>query len=626
MAEGKRVFFAFLGASSYVPVYYGRGDTTSSQPETYVQAAMLELLSREGRRPDRVVIAITEGAANQHRTHLEARLAELGFACEFVPIPEGRSEDELWAVFNKLATALGVGSLVHFDLTHGYRSLPATAVMALGFLRHANGIVVEGLHYGAFESLLNRDDLPEAPGRRFKRAEELGAWQKESGRSLRAPIFDLTAMFDLPAWSEGLAEWNRTGRADGLVERTRPYLDALKKQMRDGAPKALCSLPARLQGLSDAVTLVRHDQFGTQATMLAESLDAAERELANHAALAPLRLVFEAIGESTQILAEKDCAWRRTEDSYLASQLRVAAWMVSRGRVVEALTVLRELQSSCAVRIGIEAGVERLAISDERSTRGDAGDKQKAPGVTPDDARYRKDLEWFVSSIVGIVGSPKRPRHPDASAVARVTRWLGANPAVTAAFKAADVGLREHRNRLNHAWTGNEHTKTTFNKNSLDEMEKHAAAAHACMTGLVSAVTHGATAPEVVDPPPFFANLSNHPVSSWTDTQRETALALNFGAPMDLPDLVSEIPPDDAMTSVSARAARVADEVVARGARGAFVAGEFTYTVALVRELQSLGVRCFAATTRREVSTKILDDERIETLHTFCFVRWREYS
>jgi hypothetical protein len=625
MAESKRVFFAFLGMTSYVPVHYGRGDATSSQPETYVQAAMLELLSREGRRPDRVVIAITQGAGDRHRDNLEKRLAELGFACEFVTIPEGRSEEELWTVFNTLAAALGVGSLVHFDLTHGYRSLPATAVMALGFLRHANGLVVEGLYYGAFESLLNRDDLPEAPGRRFKNPGELDTWQKESGRSLRAPIFDLTAMFDLPAWSEGLAEWNRTGRADGLVERTGPYLDALKKQMRDTAPKALCSLPARMKSLSDALTLVRHDQFGIQAAMLADSLTAAERELANHAALTPLRFVFDAIGESTQTLAEKDCAWRRIEDSYLASQLRVAAWMASRGRVVESLTVLRELQSSCAVRIGIEAGVERLAISDEKAARGDGGDKPKAPSVTPDDARYRRDLEWFVSSIVGIAGAPKRPRHLDASAVSCVTRWLGANPAVTAAFKAADGGLREHRNRVNHAWTGSEHTKATFNKNSLDEMEKHAAAAHECMKSLVDAVIHGRPAPEVVDPSPSFANLSNHPVSSWTDTQREAALALNFGAPMDLPDLVSEVPPGDEMTSVSARAARVAEEVVARGARGAFVAGEFTYTVALVRELQGLGVRCFAATTRREVSTKTLDDGRIETLHTFCFVRWREY-
>ncbi len=458
MAESKRVFFAFLGTTLYVPVHYGRGDATSARPETYVQAAILELLSREGRRPDRVVIAVTPGARDVHGDRLEKRLAELGFACEFVPIPEGRSEDELWMVFNEVARALGVGSRVHFDLTHGYRSLPATAVMALGFLRHANGLVVEGLHYGAFESLFNRDDLPEVPGRRFKNSREIESWQNESGRSLRAPIFDLTPMFDLPAWSEGLAEWSRTGRADGLVERTGPYLDALRKQMRDGAPRALCSLPARMKSLSDALTLVRHDQFGIQASKLGDSLVSAARELDGHAALTPLGFVFDAIAESTQALAEKDCAWRRVEDSYLASQLRVAAWMASRGRVVESLTVLRELQTSCAVRIGIEAGVDRLHGPDERDDGDARGDKPKTLALSPDDARYRESIEWFVSSIAGVSGPPKRPRHPDASAVSRVTRWLGANPAVATAFKAADSGLRDQRNRVNHAWTGSEHS------------------------------------------------------------------------------------------------------------------------------------------------------------------------
>lgn len=122
-----------------------------------------------------------------------------------------------------------------------------------------------------------------------------------------------------------------------------------------------------------------------------------------------------------------------------------------------------------------------------------------------------------------------------------------------------------------------------------------------------------------------FLNLSNHPVATWSDAQREAAAALGFGAPVDLTTPMPEVPADADTDAVSALADTLATRVRALGVGAAFVAGEFSLTHALVSRLQSDGVRCFTSTTRREAVARPLPDGRVEMQHTFSFVRWREY-
>ena len=48
----------------------------------------------------------------------------LGDVVKEVPIPEGRSEEELWQIFDICVAQVAEGDQIILDVTHGFRSLP----------------------------------------------------------------------------------------------------------------------------------------------------------------------------------------------------------------------------------------------------------------------------------------------------------------------------------------------------------------------------------------------------------------------------------------------------------------------------------------------------------------------
>lgn len=122
----------------------------------------------------------------------------------------------------------------------------------------------------------------------------------------------------------------------------------------------------------------------------------------------------------------------------------------------------------------------------------------------------------------------------------------------------------------------------------------------------------------------MFANLSNHPVTEWSAPQIEAAIAMGFGDIVDLQSIMPMVDPETDTPAVGRMAEDIAREAITRGARGATVASDFVLTLALVDVLQRAGVRCFAATTRREATTEATA-EGVKRLSVFRFVRWREY-
>ncbi len=126
--------------------------------------------------------------------------------------------------------------------------------------------------------------------------------------------------------------------------------------------------------------------------------------------------------------------------------------------------------------------------------------------------------------------------------------------------------------------------------------------------------------------PRLFLNLSNHALAQWSPQQMEAARALGLGEPAEPAQPLPHVPPDADGAQVEALAVTIAEDAARAGAAGAFVATDFSLTVALVRELQARGVRCFMTTTNREVSERVRPDGAFEKRSVFRFVRWREYA
>ncbi|MDG7000268.1 MAG: hypothetical protein JRN15_14285 [Nitrososphaerota archaeon] len=126
-------------------------------------------------------------------------------------------------------------------------------------------------------------------------------------------------------------------------------------------------------------------------------------------------------------------------------------------------------------------------------------------------------------------------------------------------------------------------------------------------------------------------NLSNHPLSAWSDAQRQTAQE-EFGLLVDLPfpavsadatlqevgQKVEEyIPLCRGMFDDYFQTAGIADKT-----RNAIhIMGEFTFVYAFVNRCRELGLICVASTTERVVSN---NPDNSKTTY-FNFVQFRPY-
>jgi len=597
---GRDVLFSFLGTNDYVPVRYSLRGAPTSTRETFVQCALVRSLKAENRPVDLAILAMTKEAKDKHSTAIRDQLQSLELLVQALDIPTGNSEEELWEIFKTIGTAFQRDDRVVFDLTHGFRSLPSTGLLAMSYFRHVLGIDVQ-VYYGAFEVLGSFHDVKQ----RHKDNDE--AFFQEN----IAPIFDLTPMFVLPAWAEAVAEWKRTGRASGLVQQSQPHTAALQRALKREAPRALTGLPQDLKMLSDALMIMRHDSIGARANEVIEHAEEAKEHIEKEPRLAPLTYVLDQVRDSVEPLRGNGGAWQDYPDSYLRHQLQIVRWLSEHNRIVEAFSFLRELVISGAVRILKNAGIEEI------------------DGFKPSDVDFREKAGGICAYAIGAKSDIK-----EKEIGTQVKAWLQSHPSILENFRDASQITQNNRNRLDHCWMGEEHGRQRFTKSMAEtiskDLERAITAADRLLHCLSNEISSNYNELQDIGPgasalQPCFINLSNHPIDTWSEAQRQGALELGLGTPVELAGGMPLVPPEAGPDDIAKLAEDIVGRAMKQGVRGAFVAGEFTLTYALIQALCRQNIRCFTATTKRQASEVVAPDGSVTRSSVFAFVRWREY-
>lgn len=122
-----------------------------------------------------LVALLTDLAERDHWEQLEAEATKEGWPCTKVRIPAGRSEEELWEIFDAFGSRLEEGDDLVLDLTHGFRHVPALLLSATQYYTVRKGLNLFGIFYGAYDK--SKEDTP---------------------------IFDLTPLYDLSEWTYGV--------------------------------------------------------------------------------------------------------------------------------------------------------------------------------------------------------------------------------------------------------------------------------------------------------------------------------------------------------------------------------------------------------------------------------------
>ncbi len=281
----RKVFLSFLGVNKYEPCRYKLGDNLPQDSDSakkevvrFVQEALIKELCLEWDNEDKICILLTKQAfeknwkdqGHDYRKNkdyeeyreifeqgLETRLNKLGLGAtvEKVMIPEGRSEDEIWDIFEIIYEALDGEDQVYYDITHSFRSLPILAIIVIMYARSMKRISIEKILYGAYEAI-------EAP------------YDKKYHERI-APVFDMTPLEQLAEWTFAIEQFLTTGNAKAIKLLTEAELLPLLRH-EEGFRKVgsqLKKIVSSLTALCDRISTSRAPMIPETASSLRELLE-----------------------------------------------------------------------------------------------------------------------------------------------------------------------------------------------------------------------------------------------------------------------------------------------------------------------------------------------------------------
>ena len=244
-----------------------------------------------------IYILETEKAKESNGVAARAKLPN----ARFIPIPNGRSDDENWQIFNTLAEALPEDAELVFDITNGFRSLPILSMLVVSFLRSVKKLNLKHLVYAAFE----RGVTP-------------------------TPVFDLTPFVTMLDWANATNRFLETGDARKL----QPLIQTQGQRPLSDNLNATAKL---LEPLSQALALIRPIDTAHQAHEITERIEKArsERWAVQHE---PFKLILERLEKTITPLAATDS----NSESILSAQYQQILWYDTHNQHEKASALARE--------------------------------------------------------------------------------------------------------------------------------------------------------------------------------------------------------------------------------------------------------------------------------------------
>lgn len=194
-----KILMAFLGTADYKPCNYLLNGYEPVNNVRFIQEALASLLCKDWTENDRIIIFLTEKAKNTNwidnggKEGLERRLKSLELKVNPIPksVPEGRTETEIWTIFDEVFNQINTDDEIIFDITHGFRSLPMLAIVILNYAEVLKNIKIGGVYYGAFDA-------------------------KDADNN--APIFNLTPLVHLFNWTNATRNFLTYGDAKDMCK------------------------------------------------------------------------------------------------------------------------------------------------------------------------------------------------------------------------------------------------------------------------------------------------------------------------------------------------------------------------------------------------------------------------
>lgn len=298
----------FLGTGNYEQTTY----TWEDQEVTtkYVAAAINEFFDI-----DTVQAFLTTEARDTHWMMFSKAVKN----AEEVFIPSGRSEEELWQIFEAVVNAVEPGETIVLDVTHSFRSIPLFVFLAGTYLQKSRNVKIGGVYYGAYER-----DRP------------------------RSPIFDLTPTLKFIDWLTATDKFLDTGSAKDLGQLLTNIQSDFYKQGRQKrepvSPKKLSEFGSKIKAISASIELARPLKLMEETARL-EGIAYEDLQADVGAFAQPFALLLDRIQTDYRQFAiqnPREASRRET----LNKQVDLLGWYIDKSLTAQAILLARELTIS----------------------------------------------------------------------------------------------------------------------------------------------------------------------------------------------------------------------------------------------------------------------------------------
>lgn len=308
----KKLFLSILGTGRYMPCRYRKDGIVLTETK-FIQQALVEYLQKgeQWSKDDKVVVYLTQRAKDTHWVSteqdqgLESILSGMGVSYDSKDIPDGKSSEEMWAIFEAIYAQLEEGDELYIDITHSFRYLPMLLIVLVNYAKLLKNVSVAGIYYGNWEA---KDD------------------------NGIAPIMDLLPLSVLQDWTIAASDFQQYGQ----VKRLSQLADkSIRNILRDEEHRTKDNITLRhfvstLQKIVDDRLTCRGKEIikGSDAEVLRTDVEKIET-----VAIAQFKPIFEQIKNTMSTFGTRN---------EISNCLKAAKWCLDNHLYQQCITLLKE--------------------------------------------------------------------------------------------------------------------------------------------------------------------------------------------------------------------------------------------------------------------------------------------
>ncbi len=281
--------------------------------------------------PKELVLIATEASKNKtvSKKNKEGRVAYLEemlgdkTKIEVITIPEGKSEAELWEIFNQLADSVEDEECILFDITHAFRFLPLLSLTMITYIRLVKpSVTIEKIIYGAY-----------------------GGTDSQ--------IIDLTLFLDLMSWIDAVSTFKSSGDLSKVSELLENRHNEVRRQANPSdheadMPVSMSKLAKLMRNASQGLKFNRLEQVQKDSAISVQLLKNTESEIKRWAQ--PFSRLIDSVVAELEPLSV-NCQIDVKDDHNLQAQYRHILWYEGKKQFTHVFLLAREWLVSVSCKL-----------------------------------------------------------------------------------------------------------------------------------------------------------------------------------------------------------------------------------------------------------------------------------